>query len=100
MKDVNRLAAVALICALAVTLGCRAIESPEELQALAGDVSQESPDEAAAQSGPPASDPAPAPGAGDNLDNFPLVGSPFSGLGGRLHSSLCDPASDPYSTCL
>ena len=93
--SVRLLATAALICLLALGLGCRAIESPEELQTLAGDA----PQEARAEGTSPAT-PGAAAAAGDDLDGFPLVGSVFPGLGGRLHSSLCDPASDPYSTCL
>ena len=81
-------ASIALLCALALGVGCRAIESPEELQSLAGEMPAES-----AASG--------TTGGGDGgLDGFPLVGSAFPGLSGRLHSSLCDPASDSYGTCL
>ena len=85
------LGTVALLCALAFAIGCRPIENHEELQSLAGEVPAEVAE-------PPAGSPS---GAGDEtLDSFRLTGSVFPGLGGRLHSSLCDPASDPYSTCL
>ena len=95
MRSIYRLAAVALLCLLPWALACRAaIESPEELQALAGDTSEET----APGAGQPARPEAAA--GGEEVDVFPLVGSVFPGLGGRLHSSLCDPASDPYSTCL
>lgn len=94
MRAVQRLAVVALLLLLPLTAACRAIDSSEELQALAAEAPQERPAEV-----PDAAPAAPATGT-ESLDNFPLVGSPFSGLGGRLHSSLCDPASDPYSRCL
>ena len=84
-----------LLSILALSLGCRAIETPEELQALAGDIRQEPPVEVQR---PSSSGAAPLPT--DDMESFPLVGSVFPGLGGRLHSSLCDPASDPFSTCL
>ena len=87
-----RPASVGLLCALALSLGCRAIETPEELQSLAGEMPAQSADSPASGA---------TGGGGDGgLDGFPLVGSAFPGLSGRLHSSLCDPASDPYGTCL
>lgn len=89
------LGAVVLAAILALTLGCRVIETPEELQTLAGDVSPEPSSEAPS---PPST--ATAAASSGELDDFPLVGSVFPGLGGRLHSSLCDPGSDPYSTCI
>jgi len=95
MTPVHRLGAVALLSVLALTLGCRAIETPEEMQTLAGEMPPETPAEVASA---PSSGAAAA--ATEDLDSFPLVGSVFPGLGGRLHSSLCDPASDPYSTCI
>ena len=95
MRPVYRLGTVMLVCILALSLACRAIETPEELQTLSGDAPRDLTAEVAS---PPSS------GAGSaatgEIDSFPLVGSVFPGLGGRLHSSLCDPASDPYSTCL
>ncbi len=91
VTPIRRLGAVVLLVTLALTLGCRPMETPEELQSLAGDM-------AAEPTSPPASG---SPGvADDSLDGFPLVGSVFPGLDGRLHSSFCDPASDPYSTCI
>ncbi|MFQ5350536.1 MAG: hypothetical protein ACE5EG_08860 [Thermoanaerobaculia bacterium] len=95
MRSVYRLVAVALLCLLPVVLGCRAIDNPEELQTLAGERPEELPAETTS---PPAPTSAATPS--DELDAFPLGGSVFPGLGGRLHSSLCDPASDPYSTCM
>ncbi len=95
LASVHRPGAAALLGVLALSFGCRAIESPEELPSLAGETQQELP---AAGAGPSS---AGAGGAAtESLDSFPLVGSAFPGLGGRLHSSLCDPASDPYSTCI
>ena len=88
-------AAAVLCCSLTLGLGCGPIESRDELQTLAADMPQEPTDETPS---PPS---AGGSAAGDeSLDAFPLVGSVFPGLGGRLHSSLCDPASDPYSTCI
>ena len=92
MASVYRLGVVGLLCVLALSFGCRAMETPEELQSLAGEIPPELPAEAPST--------APSGAATDSLDSFPLVGSAFPGLGGRLHSSLCDPASDPYSTCI
>lgn len=53
----------------------------------------------------PAATPSPAfagasPAAGESLGGLPLLGPVSPALGGRLHSALCDPASDPYGTCL
>jgi hypothetical protein len=97
MTPSRRLAAIALLCVLAVALGCRANENPEELQTLAGDVPQ-------TEVSSPSSSADATSGFGiagdESLGSFPLVGSAFPGLGGRLHSSLCDPASDPFSTCI
>lgn len=93
MRTTRRLAAAVLLSTLPLVLGCRRAEAPEDLQALAGDVLPESAPEGAAA-------PAASTVDGGELDAFPLVGSVFPGLGGRLHSSLCDPASDPHSTCL
>ena len=84
-----------LLGVLILSPRCRAVDSPEELQALAGEGAAAVPTES--------SSPAPAdtlPAAGESLDGFALVAPVFPGLGGRLHSSLCDPTSDPYSTCL
>jgi hypothetical protein len=96
--DLGRgLSLVVLPCVLILSFGCRAVDSPEELQALAGE-SRESPTERTEE----VASPLPASTAPTNdasLNGFPL-GSVFPGLGGRLHSSLCDPASDPYGTCL
>ena len=94
MTQIYRLGSITLLCVLSLTFGCRAIETPEELPTLAGDIPQELP----VVSSPPSS--AVATPGDDSLDSFPLLGSVFPGLGGRLHSSLCDPASDPYSTCI
>jgi hypothetical protein len=91
----HRLTAIALLCLLPLALGCRDIGSSGELQALAGDSAPDRRVEAPAPSARTA-----APATDTDLDDFPLVGSVFPGLGGRLHSSLCDPGSDPYSTCL
>ncbi len=93
--DLGRVLRLAVLpCALLLSFGCRAVDSPEELQALAGESPTDRPQQIASPS--PA---AGAPAADDSLNAFP-VGSVFPGLGGRLHSSLCDPASDPYGTCL
>lgn len=84
-----------LPCILLLGIGCRAVDSPEDLQALAG---ESAPGPQAEAQGP-----APAglsPAADDGLNGLPLVGPVYPGLGGRLHSALCDPASDPYGTCL
>lgn len=91
----NRLGAAVLVGALLATLACRSIESPEELQGLTSDPPQEASVEVAETV--PANTPVASSG---NVDVFPLVGPVFPGLGGQLHSSLCDPASDPYSTCI
>ena len=95
MRPIHRLGAILLLAGVLLpSLGCRAIENPEELETLAAETPQELP---VAVSDPPS---ASAPTAADStLDGFPLVGSAFPGLGGRLHSSLCDPASDPYGNC-
>ena len=93
MRIWRRFAAIApLLLVAGFGLGCRAVETPEELQALAGDV-------------PPVQEASRPPSGGtpvgdEDLDGFPLVGSVLPGLAGGLHSSLCDPASDPYSTCI
>ena len=92
MGSWRRLAAIPLLLIGGLGLGCRAVETPEELQALAGDVPPVQEASGSPSGGSPAGD--------DDLDGFPLVGSVLPGLQGGLHSSLCDPASDPYSTCI
>lgn len=93
--ELRGLGPTAVACLLALGLGCGAVESPEELQSLAGESPPSRPQEAASRAAAAA-----APAGDESLNGFPLVGSVFPGLGGRLHSSLCDPASDPYGTCL
>ena len=95
MRPPHRLAAIASLLLLLPALGCGPIDTTEELQSLAGSVSQ---DEPATVSGSPA--PAGSAAGGDGLDDFPPVGSVFPGLGGRLHSALCDPSADALSRCL
>lgn len=95
MRSICRPAAFALACLLTVALGCRRVGTAEDVQALAGEVGGELPPASAE----PEAGVSGAP-AGGEPEGFPLVSSPFPGLAGRLHSTLCDPASDPYSTCI
>lgn len=104
MTAVGRLCDAALVAALVSTLllalGCRAADSHEELQTLAGSAPQEAPAERTTPGPPSVPSSGGTPAASRELDEFPLVGSVFPGLGGRLHSAFCDPASDSYSTCI
>ena len=95
MTPNQRPVALFLLCLLPLTLGCRRIDSGENLQTLAGDLP---PEVSASQPAPPAGG---GPPAGDEeLGGFPLGGSVFPGLGSRLHSALCDPALDPDNACI
>ena len=91
----RRLAALLLATAACLTVGCGRMETTDELQTPTADAPPEPVGEV--EAAPTAGAP---PAAGEDLDGFPLVGSVFPGLRSGLHSSLCDPASDPYSTCI
>ena len=92
MRSWSRLAAIPLLVIVGLGLGCRAVETQEEIQALAGDLPAPQEADRPTSGGAPVGD--------EELDGFPLVGPVLPGLHSGLHSSLCDPASDPYSTCI
>lgn len=95
MRVIRRLPVLALLCLAPLALGCRGIESNEELQTLASEMPRE---ERAGEQSPASAGSAAA--SDERLDRFPLGGSVFPGVGGRLHSSLCDPALDARNACI